>query len=158
MPQVPVPLDEVLKLATDFVEEGRLADAERLLDHIVSAVPDAPSALHLKGIVLFRTGRHEAAAELVKRAIELAPDAVVFRRDLCPIYEQLGRYDDALRVGHQALDKNPHDPQTLHNLALVHYRRLELDESITCARRTLALDPTVPGAHFQLAETLLLRG
>jgi hypothetical protein len=158
MPQVPVPLDEVLKLATDFVEGGRLADAERLLDHIVSAVPDAPSALHLRGIVHFRTGRHEAAAELMKRAIELAPDAVVFRRDLCPIYERLGRYDDALRVGHQALDMNPHDPQTLHNLALVHYRRLELDESITCARRTLALDPTAPGAHFQLAETLLLRG
>src|ERR1700730_14693914 len=99
MPQVPVPLDEVLKLATDFVEEGRVADAERLLDHIVSAVPDAPSALHLRGIVHFRTGRHEAAAELMKRAIELAPDAVVFRRDLCPIYERLCRYDDAPRVG-----------------------------------------------------------
>jgi Flp pilus assembly protein TadD len=158
MPQVRVPLDEVMKLAGEFLEGGRLAEAERLLDHIISAVPDAPSALHLKGIVLFRTGRQAAAAELIERAIELAPDAMVFRRNLCPIYERLGRYDEALRIGHQALDMDPRDFQTLHNLALVHYRRLELDESIACARRALAIDPTIPGPHFQLAEVLLLRG
>jgi Flp pilus assembly protein TadD len=158
MPRVPVPLNEVLKLANDFVEGGHLAAADRLLDHILSAVPDAPLALHLKGIVLFRTGRHEAAAELIKRAIEIAPDAAAFRRDLCPIYERLGCYEDALRVGRQALDMNCDDLQTLHNLALVHHRRLELDKSIACARRALAIDPTAAGAHFQLAEALLLRG
>jgi tetratricopeptide (TPR) repeat protein len=157
-PHVPVPLDDVLKLANDFVAGGHLAAAERLLDHILSAVPNAPLALHLKGIVLFRTGRHEAAAELIKRAIEFATDAAAFRRDLCPIYERLGWYEDALRVGHQALDMNCDDLQTLHNLALVHYRRLELDKSIAYARRALAIDPTAAGAHFQLAEALLLRG
>src|SRR5258708_10165451 len=51
-----------------------------------------------------------------------------------------------------------YDLQTLHNLALVHYRRLELDDSIACARRALALDPSAPGPNFQLDETLLLRG
>jgi Flp pilus assembly protein TadD len=158
MPQVPVPLDELMKLAGEFLEGGRLTEAERLLEHIISAVPDAPSALHLKGVVLFRTNRPAAAAELIERAIDLAPDAMVFRRNLCPIYERLGRYDEALRIGHQALDMDPCDFQTLHNLALVHFRRLELDESIACARRALAIDPTIPGAHFQLAEALLLRG
>jgi tetratricopeptide (TPR) repeat protein len=82
----------------------------------------------------------------------------VFQRNLCPIYERIGRYDDAIRVGHHALDVDQHDLQTLHNLALVHYRRLELDESIAFARRALALGPSAPDLHFQLAETLLLRG
>ena len=95
MPQVPVPLDELMKLAGEFLEGGRLTEAERLLEHIISAVPDAPSALHLKSIVLFRTDRQAAAAELIERAIDLAPDAMVFRRNLCPIYERLGRYDEA---------------------------------------------------------------
>ena len=156
--KVPVPLEELLGLANDFVKGGGLAAAERLLDHILSAVPDAPRALHLKALVLFRTGRHQAAAELMKRATELAPDAAAFRRDLCPIYERLGRYDDALSAGHQALDMSSDDLQTLHNLALVHYRRLELNESIAYARRALALDPTAAGAHFQMAEALLLGG
>ena len=135
-----------------------MPEAERMLDHILSAAPDEPLVLHQKGVLLFRKGCHKAAAEMIERAISLAPDVTVFRRNLCPIYERLGRYQDALRVGHEALDRTPHDLQTLHNLALTHYRKLELDQSIACARRALMLDPAAPGSHFQLAEALLLRG
>jgi len=158
IPKVPVPLDELLKVAGEFSDGGRLSEAERILDHILSAAPDEPLALHQKGVLLFRMGRHEAAAEMMERAISLAPNATVFRRNLCPIYERLGRYDDALRVGQQALDRDLYDLQTLHNLAVTHYRKLELDQSIACARRALALDPAAPGQHFELAEALLLRG
>jgi len=155
---VPVPLNELLKLAGEFSEAGRLSEADAILDRILLAVPDEPSALHQKGVLLFRMGCHEAAAEMIERAIGLSPDAIMFRRNLCPIYERLGRYDDALRVGRQALDKNCDDLQTLHNLAVTHYRRLELDQSIACSRRALALAPAAPGPHFELAEALLLRG
>lgn len=158
MPRVPVPLDEALTIANEFIESGRLPEAEKLLDHIISAVPESPLALHQKGVVLFRTGHHQAAAETVERAIKLSPGAINFRRSLCPIYERLGRYDDAVRIGCESLDIDGDDLQTLHNLAVVHYRRLELDESIACARRALTLDPTAAGPHFQLAEALLLRG
>jgi Flp pilus assembly protein TadD len=156
-PAVPVPLEEVLKHAGEFLDCGRLDEAERLLDHILSAAPDAAAALNLKGILLFRRRRNEAAAEVMERAVALAPDAA-FRRNLCPIYERIGRYGDALRIGRQALESDRHDLQTLHNLALVHYRRLELDESIACARRALTIDPGAPGPHLQLAESLLLKG
>ncbi|WP_143039792.1 MULTISPECIES: glycosyltransferase family 9 protein [Bradyrhizobium] len=158
MPKVPVPLDELLKVAAEFSEGGRFSEAERILGHILSAAPNEPMALHQKGVLLFRMGHHEAAAEMIERSIGLAPDAIVFRRNLCPILERLGRYDDALRVGYQAFDRDPYDLQTLHNLAIAHYRKLELDQSIACARRALAVDPAAPGPHFQLAEALLLRG
>jgi Flp pilus assembly protein TadD len=158
IPKVPVPLDELLKVAGELSEEGRLPEAERILDHILSAAPDEPLVLHQKGVLLFRMGNHEAAAEMIERALGLAPDAIVFRRNLCPILERLGRYDDALRFGYQAFDRDPYDLQTLHNLAVTHYRKLELDQSIACARRALATNPSAPGPHFQLAEALLLRG
>jgi len=158
IPKVPVPLHELLKVAAEFSEGGRLSEAERILGHILSAAPDEPRALHQKGVLLFRMGHHEAAAEMIERAISLAPDAILFRRNLCPIYERLGRYDDALRVGQQTLDRDFCDFQTLHNLAVTHYRKLELDQSIACARRALALDLAAPGPHFELAEALLLRG
>jgi hypothetical protein len=158
IPNIPVPLDELLTIAGEFSEAGKLSEAQRILDHILSAAPDEPLALHQKGVLFFRMGRHEAAAEIIERAISLSPDSPVFRRNLCPIYERLGRYGDALRVGQQALDRNPGDLQTLHNLAVTHYRRLDLDQSIACSRRALALDPAAPGPHFELAEALLLRG
>jgi tetratricopeptide (TPR) repeat protein len=158
IPKVPVPLDELLKIAGEFSEKGRLSEAERILDHILSAAPDEPRALHQKGVLLFRMGSHQAAAEMIERSVGLAPDAIGFRRNLCPIFERLGRYDEALRVGYQALERDPYDLQTLHNLAVAHYRKVELDQSIACARRALAIDPAAPGPHFQLAEALLLRG
>ncbi|MBV9567342.1 MAG: tetratricopeptide repeat protein [Hyphomicrobiales bacterium] len=158
MPRVPVPLDELLKIANEFIESGRLPEADKMLDHIISAVPDSPLALHQKGVVLFRKGDHAAAAELVERALKVLPEAIGFKRSLCPIYERLGRYDEAVQVGREALEIDGDDLQTLHNLAVVHYRRLELDESIACARRALMLDPKAAGPHFQLAEALLLKG
>jgi tetratricopeptide (TPR) repeat protein len=158
MPRVPVPLDELLKIANEFLEAGRLPEAEKLLDHAIAAVPDSPLALHQKGVVLFRAGHHQAAAEMVERAVKLSPEAINLRRSLCPIYERLGRYDEAVRIGRDALERDGDDLQTLHNLAVVHYRRLELDESIACARRALTLDSSAAGPHFQLAEALLLLG
>jgi Tfp pilus assembly protein PilF len=156
--KVPVPLDSVLRLAGEFLDSGQLDQAEPLLDHILSAAPDAAPALNLKAVLLYLTNRSEAAIELMERAAGVAPDVALFRRNLCPMYERVGRYGDALRVGRQALDVDRNDLQTLHNLALVHYRRLELEDSIVCARRALAIDPGAPGPHLQLAETLLLKG
>jgi len=153
-----ISLNELLRVAGELSEAGKLSEAERLLDHILSASPDEPLALHDKGVVLFRLQRHQAAVETIERAVSLAPETTVFRRNLCPIYERMGRYDDALRVGHEALDRAPDDLQTLYNLAVVYYRKLELDKTIACARRALTLDPAAPGPHFQLAEALLLRG
>jgi Flp pilus assembly protein TadD len=156
--QIPVPMGDLLKIAGEFLNGGRLEEADGLLTRILSTAPDAAAALHLKGILQFRANRHEAAAELVERAVRLAPDMAEFRRNLCPIYERLGRYDDAVRVGTYALDTDPCDLQTLHNLALVYHRRLQLDDAIAFARRAVALDPMAAGPHLQLAETLLLRG
>ena len=42
MPRVPVPLDELLKIANEFIEGNRLAEAEKLLDHIISATVTSP--------------------------------------------------------------------------------------------------------------------
>src|ERR1700724_1683856 len=90
--QVSVPLEQLLQLAGELLDKGRLDEAENLLDCILTAAPSTDSALHLKGILLFRRNRHEGAAELIERAIQLAPDKAVFRRNLCPIYERIGRY------------------------------------------------------------------
>ncbi len=158
MPRVPVPLNELLKIANEFLDGGRLQEAETLLDHAIAAVPNSPLALHQKGVLLFRAGHHQAAAEMVERAVKLSPEAINFRRSLCPIYERLARYEEAVRIGREVLEADGDDLQTLHNLAVVHYRRLELDESIACAKRALTLEPSAPGPHFQLAEALLLRG
>src|SRR6185503_11776110 len=109
----PAPFEKLLDLAGQCLDSGRLKEAENLLDHILWVAPDTAEALNLKGVLLFRTNRNEAAAALMEHAVEISPRAVAFRRNLCPIYERIGRYDDALRVGRQVLAADPVDLQTL---------------------------------------------
>jgi hypothetical protein len=129
-----------------------------VLDHILTAAPDSPGALHLLGIVAFRGAVSREAMELIERAIALLPGIALFYRNLCEIYRKLSRYDDALIAGRRAVELAPTDPHALQNLSVLYYHRLELGASIVCAEQALVLDREMAGAHFGIAEASLLRG
>jgi len=158
IPLVPVPLPDLLRIAAEYEQAKRPADADRLLARALAVAPDNPDALHLAGIVAFRLGRHQEALERMEHAIARGIDTPLYLRNICEVYRTLGRLDDALATARRAQALAPHDPLCLHNLAVIHYERLELAESIACADAALAMNAGLPGAHFARAEALLLRG
>jgi tetratricopeptide (TPR) repeat protein len=151
-------LIQVLSAAGEHEAAGRLNEAEALLGQMLSEAPNYPAALHLSGIVAFRSGRGAEAIEKIERAIASDDRVALFHRNLCEIYRKTGRYDDAVAAGRRSVELNPKDPYGHLNLSVVHYHRLELDSAITCAEKALELDGDLPGAHFGIAESLLLRG
>lgn len=155
---VPVPVREVLEIAAHLERSNMRAEAERMADHVLGAYPTNPEALHLKGLTAFASGRQEEAAKLMEGAIQHGLEVPLYYRNICAVYERIGRLDDAVTAGRRAVALDPTDAQAYHNLTVAHARRLELDECIKCARAALALDNTLPGAHFALAEALLVRG
>ncbi len=155
---VPVPVGELLTIAAHLERTGLGSDAERLADHVLAVRPNHPEAQHLKGLVAFASGRQDEAARLLEGAIAHGLEAPLYYRNICAIYERIGRLEEAITAGRRAVSLDPTDAQAYHNLTVAYARRLELDECIGCARAALALDPTLPGAHFALAEALLLRG
>jgi hypothetical protein len=154
---VPVPLDQALRVAAADEQAGRLDEAESLLGTILQTAPGHPEALHTLGLVAFRQGRLDRAAELVERAAAQGADAGLTSRNLCTIYERLGRIDEAIAAGRRAIAANPDDPHAHINLSIACYRALLLDESVALARRAIRLGPDLAAAHFALAEPLLLR-
>jgi hypothetical protein len=155
---VPLPLDEVLRIANEYERGGRLDDAKRLLDHILGVSPNQGDALHLAGIVAFRKGDIEESLELMQRSLTFGIDTPLYLRNICEVYRTLGHMDEALDTARRATELAPADPLCQHNQAIIHYHRLELDEALDCAGRALHIDPSMPGAHFVRAEALLLRG
>jgi tetratricopeptide (TPR) repeat protein len=147
-----------LALANGHEQEGRLDEAEAVLDELLAEMPEAADALHQKGIVAFRRGRTSDAAALMERSIVLAAGSAVFHRNLCEVYRALGRHQEALAVGRRAVALDPDDPHCYHNLGVLHYDRLEPAAAIEAAEQALALDPAFPGAHFGIAEAALLQG
>jgi Tfp pilus assembly protein PilF len=148
----------LLARATEHEQAGRLDAAESALGEILAEAPEHPDALHMAGIVAFKAGRIAEAAALMERAIAADGTIALYHRNLCEVYRVQGRTEEALDAGCRAVRLAPHDPHAHHNLAVTHYHRLELDAAIACAERALALDPDFAGAHFGIAEALLLRG
>ncbi|HET6609607.1 MAG TPA: tetratricopeptide repeat-containing glycosyltransferase family protein, partial [Rhodopila sp.] len=155
---VPVPLPELFKLAAQQETAGRLEEADRLLGYILVVAPHHADTLHMSGIVAFRLGRHQEAQEKIEAAIACGVDVALYLRNICEIYRTLNRPDDALAAALRAVALAPNDPLCLHNLAVIHYERVEIEESIDAANRALMIKPDLAGAHFARAEGLLLKG
>ncbi len=155
---ISVPLGELFTAAAEHERSGRLADAARVLGHILAATPEQADTLHLAGIVAFRRGQREEALALMRRALDHGTDTPLYWRNICEVLRVLGHLDEALEAGHHAVRLNPDDAVTLSNLAMIHAERLELDAAERCGRQALALDPGHASAHFGLAEVLLLQG
>jgi tetratricopeptide (TPR) repeat protein len=151
-------LDRLVALGAEHEQAGRLDEAERVLNQVLTEAPERFGAAHLLGIIAFKKDRVDDAARLMERSIALAPGNALFYRNICEVYRILGRYDEALAAGQRAATLAPNDPHCHHNLGVLHYHRLELDRAIACAERAIALDPNMAGAHFGIAEASLLRG
>jgi Tfp pilus assembly protein PilF len=149
---------QLLARAGEHEQAGRLDAAESALAEILAADPDHPGALHMAGVVAFKQGRIAEAARLMERSLASDNRVALYHRNLCEVYRILGRYDEALAAGSRAVRLNPGDPHAYHNLGIAHYHRLELEAALACAERALMLDPDFAGAHFGMAEILLLRG
>jgi tetratricopeptide (TPR) repeat protein len=148
----------VLRIANEYERAGRLADAKRLLDHILSAAPSQGDALHLAGIVALRLGDPTTSLDYMQRSLRYGIDTPLYLRNICEVYRTLGRLDEALATAQRATALAPADPHCLHNQGVIHFHRLELDAALACAERALAIDPSLAGPHFLRGETLLLRG
>jgi tetratricopeptide (TPR) repeat protein len=155
---VALPTADVLQFASEYERAGRLADAQRLLSHILDAEPNQGDALHLAGIVAFRHGDLATALGLMERSLQHGVDTPLYLRNICEVYRTLGRLDEALATAQRATALAPADPLCLHNQAVIHYHRLELEAALNCAGQALRIDPSLPGAHFIRAEALLLQG
>jgi hypothetical protein len=155
---VPVPMAELLAVAAQYERSGKMDEADRLLNHILAVAPRQPDTLHMSGIVAFRLGRQQEALEKMEQAIEYGIDIGLYLRNICEVYRTLNRLDDAVAAARRAAALAPSDPLCLHNLAVIHYERVEIDASIDVAERALLMKPDMAGAHFARAEGLLIRG
>lgn len=150
--------EEVVKLAAEHEAAGRLDEAEAVLDRFLEKTPNNAEAVHLKGVLAVRKGRTIEGAALMERSLEIGPIRPYYLRNLCEVFRTLGRYDEALDCGRRAAAGDPSDPICHANLSVLHYERGEPLEAIASGERALALNVNLPGAHFGVAEALLLRG
>ena len=67
-------IQQSLALAVQHHNEGRLPEAESILQQILQTDPNQPVALHLLGVIAHQAGKSDAAVDLITQALAIKPD------------------------------------------------------------------------------------
>lgn len=146
--------EQAYNLAMQHLAAGRVGEADVVSDALLAADPNHPAVLHLKGVVAYLAGRNDQSAELIGRAIAIAPGVAEFHRNLCITMIALGRLDDALAASRRAIQLEPRDAQAHYNLGSVLYQLARFDESADAYRSTIAIRPDHAQAYTNLGSAL----
>ncbi len=116
--------DEVLPiLAGILAQSGDLDGALARWDALLAMAPGHATALHEKGLILDRLGRHDEAIDCLAAACRADPDNAVAANNLGVFLSNAGRKQDALREFRRALALQPDNLHVRHQI-----RRLSADQ------------------------------
>ena len=145
---------EVVALAEQHREAGRVAEAENLCRQILQSFPKNAPALHLLGIIAHQSGKAEVGIELLKRAVAARDDVPLYHSNLGEMLRLSGRAKEAIAAGQRAIELDPNSPSALNNLGIAHFDSEDYASAEACYRRALALDPNFAEAHSNLGNVL----
>jgi protein O-GlcNAc transferase len=153
-----VSTQQAFALARRHYQSGRLADAEVIAGQILAAEPRHARAMHLSGVIAHQLGRKDAAMDLIRRAIALAPGVADFHCHLGIVCFTAGQWEEAVAALRQAIALQPGLAVAYCNLGNVLREMGQLDEAIAAYRQAVALNPNYPGAHSNLGVALKEKG
>lgn len=104
-PLVNLTLSQILQLAIQHFNQGKLHQAEGLCRQILQVVPNQPDALHLLGVIAYQTQHHESAIQLIQRAIIHHPDLLEAYYHLAIIFKELGKHQESISCYEKGLAK-----------------------------------------------------
>ncbi len=109
------------------------------------------------GTAALNNSNYQAAADLLKRAVELEPKHRSAWNNLGNAYFGLRRFDDAVAAYRKQLDANPYDARAYNNLGLAFWRVEKYDDALAAFRKQLEISPLDRPAHRNLGALLVER-
>ncbi|MFN8949305.1 MAG: tetratricopeptide repeat protein [Alphaproteobacteria bacterium] len=95
-PVNPFDLQRQLEQGMEHHRAGRFDEAERIYAAILAKVPGQPDALNLLGVIAMEAGNHDAAFELLGRAITARPKDPVILNNYGNARSLVRRHEDAI--------------------------------------------------------------
>jgi protein O-GlcNAc transferase len=147
-------VDAAFQDARSRHQAGRLEEAEALYRAILSARPTHAESLHLLGLLEVERGAALAGAELIRRAMALAPGEAVHHNSLAAAFRALGRREEAVREYRVAIALRPRSGELLCNLATALAELGLTEEAARHYREAADCAPQRPEIWYNLANLL----
>ncbi|HEU4688259.1 MAG TPA: tetratricopeptide repeat protein [Vicinamibacterales bacterium] len=136
---------------------GRNAEALELFLRYAQLVPDDYQGLGQIGSCLGDLGRYTEAESYLRRAAELAEDAIT-HYDLGVVLTRMGRVTEAVGEYERALERDPTHVRARTNLAVNLVNMGQLARAARELGRVLEIEPENAGAHTNLGLVLAQQG
>jgi len=149
---------QVLELALQHHQAGRLAEAEALYRQILAVDPRHADALHLLGVVAHQAGQNDVAVELIRQAIALKPNYPDACNNLGNALSEKSRLDEAIAAFRQAIALQPNYPEAYSNLGNALRNQGQMEEAIASYHQAIALRPDYSEAYSNLGNALRDQG
>lgn len=135
---------------------GQLAQAEAVYRQILAAEPNNPEALHLLGVIALQTNQPAVAVGLISQAIQGNRGNPGYFSNLGSALRRLGRLDEAIAAGRQAVAMDGRFADGLANLANALQDKGLHGEAADMLTRLVELRPQLVDQRLQLARALIL--
>jgi tetratricopeptide (TPR) repeat protein/SAM-dependent methyltransferase len=154
----PDDITQLFQVASAHQREGRLADAARIYDRILTVDPVHADSLQNLGVIAMAAGKYEMATGLFRRALELNEQSADLHYNMATSLYRLGSSEDAIAHASRALALKSNYVGARIVLGDALNRQGKRDEAFTCYARAVADAPDNPQANAKLAVLLSGKG
>ena len=151
-------IDELIQIAFQQYQSGRLQEAESIYKEIIAVQPDNFYALHYLGILYIQTGQYDLAIAYIEKAVQIITTDSHAYYNLGIAFQGKGRLDDAIASYQKALQLNPESADAYVNLGITYKEKGQLDEAITSYRKAIEINPDIIAARYNLGYLLQKKG
>ena len=144
--------------ALQHLNACRWGDAALAAQNALRLRPDQADALHVLGIVSWRTGRLAEAVSFFNATLALAPSYAEAHKNLGMVFQELGQPGKAIACFRRATELQPTMAEAHYNLAGLLREKGDVDAALNIYRRVIALDPHHAEALNDLGAVLKNRG
>lgn len=137
-------LDAAFELAQSHRAAGRHANAERVYQNILQAVPDHPLALFMLGVMALHFGRNDVAEHRFRAVLRQRPHNANALAGLASALHELGRSAEAERAARRSIELDGSNAQAHSALGRILLTRSRHAEASSSFARAVALDPRDP--------------
>ena len=150
--------DQHVATALEHLRGGRWADAASAAQAALQLRPGQPDAVHVLGIVAWKTGRLAEAVQLLGATVAAAPSYAEAHKNLGMVLQELGQPGNAIACFRKATELAPNMAEAHFQLATLLREKGDVDAAIVIYQRVLAIDPRHAPALNDLGAVLKDRG
>jgi tetratricopeptide (TPR) repeat protein len=142
------------QLAQQHQQAGRLADAEKIYQKILSENPNHAETLHMLGVLEYQRGQLESAIDWIGRAVAADAKRADYRANLGVVLAAAGKFPQAALEYRRAIEIKRDFPEAHNNLGVALAGLKQWDDAIAAYRQAITLRPSYVEAQSNLGAAL----